>query len=133
VNRYLYSFAQFRDPALLERAFSLMDEGVIPQEGIGPVLRQMFTMRHSAVPAWEYMKRQWATIRNLGDQWTGGLVLASGQLPGDRRDEVVKFYDANLNGIAERSYARALETMDQLTEFKSRTKDDLVGWFRRDG
>jgi hypothetical protein len=105
---------------------------VIPQEGIGPVLRQMFTMRHSAVPAWEYMKNQWATIRNLGDQWTGSLVLASGQLPGDRRDEVVKFYDANLNGIAERSYARALETMDQLAEFKSRTRDDLVAWFRGD-
>jgi puromycin-sensitive aminopeptidase len=130
VNRYLYSFTQFRDPELLARAFGLMDEDVIPQEGIGPVVRQMFTMLHAAPPAWEYMKSRWPTIRNLGDQWTGSLVLASGQLPESYRDDLVKFYDANLNGVAERSYARALETIDQMAEFKARTKDDLVGWFK---
>jgi puromycin-sensitive aminopeptidase len=130
VNRYLYSFAQFRDPDLLARTFDLMNQDVIPQEGIGPVLRQMFTMPHAAPPAWGYMHAQWPTIRNLGDQWTGALVLASGQLPESYRDELVKFYDANLNGVAERSYARALETIDQMAEFKARTKDDLVGWFK---
>ena len=129
-NRYLYSFAQFRDPELLARVFGLMDEGVIPQEGLGPVLRQMYTLRHAAPPAWEYIKSHWPTIRNLGDQWTGSLVLASGQLPETYRDDIVSFYDANLNGVAERSYARALETIDQMAEFKARTRDDLVRWFK---
>jgi puromycin-sensitive aminopeptidase len=129
-NRYLYSFAQFRDPELLGRTFDLMDEGTIPQEGIGPILRQMFTLRHAAPAAWNYIKTHWQTIRTLGDQWTGNLVLASGQLPESHRAEIVEFYDANLNGVAERSYARALETMDQMAEFKARTRGDLVGWFK---
>ena len=45
----------------------------------------------------------------------------------------VAFFDKNLNGVAEMSYARALETLDQLAEFRSRTRDDLLAWFNTRG
>jgi puromycin-sensitive aminopeptidase len=130
-NRYLYSFAAFRQEELVDRVLKLMDDGTIPQEGIGPVLRQMFSLRHAQVPAWNYVKRHWdTTIHTLGNHWVSGLVISSGQLPAKYRDELVAFYDENLKGEAERGYARCLETMDQMAEFKARTEGDLVGWFK---
>ena len=96
------------------------------------MLRQMFGYRHSRLQAWEYLKKNWQTVRETyGDLWTGRLVEGTGQLPADKRDDIVAFMDKHLNGVAEMSYARALETLDQLTEFKARTKGDLIAWFKK--
>ena len=40
------------------------------------------------------------------------------------------FHDAHLAGTAPKTYARALETLDQLAEFKERTREDLLAWAR---
>jgi puromycin-sensitive aminopeptidase len=129
-NRYLYSLPEFEAPALVEATLGLLDDGTIPQEAIGRMLRVMFGLPHAKVAAWNYVKTHWPTIRNLGDMWTGFLVEASGQLPASLRPDIVAFYDEHLQGAAEMSYARALETLDQLAEFKARTKDDMVAWFK---
>ena len=133
-GRYLFSLPEFRPPELVDRVLQLMDEKVIPQEAVGPTLRQMFSRRHTQLQAWDYVKKNWTTIRTtLGDMWTGRLVEGSGQLPAGKRDELVAFFDKNLNGVAEMSYARALETLDQLAEFRARTRDDLLAWFKERG
>lgn len=129
-SRYLNSLAMFRKPELVEHTFGLMGDGTVPQEAIGVVLRQMFRLRHAQVHAWEYMKGNWPTILNLGSMWLGRMVESSGELPPKYRKELVKFYDRELKGEAQISYARALETMDQMAEFVERTRDDLVGWFQ---
>lgn len=129
-NRYLYSFPVFREHELVAQTLRLLDEQVLPKESVGPLLRQMFANRHSQVEAWEYLKKNWEALLPLGGMWTGFLVEATGQLPASYRGEMVEFYDKNLNGLAEKGYARALETLDQLAEFQARTRDDLVGWFK---
>ena len=131
-GRYLASFASFRDPVLVRRALDLWERGALPLEAVGPLLRLMLARRHSQVAAWETMKERWGPLReNLGDMWTGFLVEATGQLPGSLRADFVAFYDANLQGVAQQSYARALEALDQKAEFQARTRGDLVAWFRR--
>jgi puromycin-sensitive aminopeptidase len=130
-NRYLYSLPAFEAPELVDATLGLLDNGTIPQEAIGRVLAAMLNLQHSKLAAWNYMKTHWAVIRNLGDMWTGRLVETTSQLPGSQRADMVAFYGAHLQGVAEMSYARALETLDQLTEFKARTRDDLVGWFKQ--
>lgn len=129
-SRYLYSLYEFRQPETVARVFELMDDETLPQEAKGPFLRTMLATPHTQEAAWEYVKSHWEPLRNLGDLWTSNIVIASGQLPARLRDDMVAFYDANLGGVAEMSYARALETLDQLAEFKERTRDDLVGWFK---
>ena len=129
-NRYLYSLAQFRQPETIDAIYALMDDGVIPQEAVGRVLRQQFGLPHARLRAWEYVKTNWPTIRNLGDMWTGFLVELTGRLPSNLRGDIVAFFDANLQGVAEKPYARALETLDQLAEFKQRIGADLIAWFK---
>jgi puromycin-sensitive aminopeptidase len=129
-NRYLYSFPAFEDPALVERALGLLDGGIIPQEGMMPILRIMLSQRHSQVAAWEYMKSHWERIEAIGGMTASSLIEAAGQLPAEKRDEIVAFHEAHLSGVAPKSYARALETLDQLAEFKARTREELLAWAR---
>jgi puromycin-sensitive aminopeptidase len=129
-DRYLGAFVAFRAPELQSRTLELLDEGVLPQQSLGPILTAMLRRRHAQLIAWDYLRSQWGSIQNAGMTWVPRLVEASGQLPVDRRDELVAFYDANLNDAARMSYARALEAMDQQAEFRARTRDELVAWLR---
>ncbi|HVM46237.1 MAG TPA: M1 family aminopeptidase, partial [Candidatus Thermoplasmatota archaeon] len=131
-QRYLYSLGFFEDPKLLARTLALMGEGRFPLEALGPMLRLMFNERHARVPAWAYMKEHWRDVRErLGDMWTGFLVEHSGNVPAELRADLVRFYDANLKGVAQQSYARALEAMDARAAFEKRVGPDLVAWMKR--
>ena len=132
-DRYMYSLLEFRDPALAERTIELIDRRVLPQESSLPLLSRMLQRRHTQYLAWDYVKSHWAAIQEIGSFSTPYLVEATGQLPATLRDDVVAFFDAHLNGQAQKSYARALETMDQTAEFKARTRAELLSWFMERG
>lgn len=51
IDRYLNSFVEFRHAALVARTLRLMDERVIPQEGVGPILLQMLRRRYAQAAA----------------------------------------------------------------------------------
>ena len=127
VTRYLYSFASFRAPELVTQTLSLLDEGIAPKEAMLPVLGQMLTARHSQLAAWQYIKNNWLTIKEIG-MGASGLIKNAGKLPYSMRNDFVEFCEANVKGIADMSYAQALETMDLLAEFQARTKHELVMW-----
>ena len=129
-DRYLGALPAFRDPELVSWTLELIDERVIPQESINNTLRSMLAQRHTQLAAWHYIKAHWSGLQEIGAMGIGFLVAATGNLPVSVRDDLVAFFDANLNGMAQMSYARALEAMDQMAEFKARTRDDLVAWFK---
>jgi hypothetical protein len=56
------------------------------------------------------------------------LIKEAGRLPYSKRNDLVEFCEANVKGVADMSYAQALETMDLLAEFQDRIKNDLVAW-----
>jgi aminopeptidase N len=130
-QRYLASLASFRGDAALLQVLALIDQRQMPLEAVGPLLRLMFSERAARLPAWSYLKAHFPALReSLGDMWTGNLVEASGQIPPRFKDDFVQFYAANLGAVAQQAYARALESLELRGEFQSRTKADLVAWFR---
>jgi hypothetical protein len=132
VTRYLYSFASFRAPELVTQTLSLLDEGIAPKEAMLPVLGQMLTARHSQLAAWQYIKNNWLMIKEIG-MGASGLIKNAGKLPYSMRNDFIEFCEANVKGIADMSYAQALETMDLLAEFQARTKHELVMWLNNAG
>ena len=130
VTRYVYSFSAFRPPELVTQTLSLLDEGIAPSEALMPILRQMLGFRHSRLIAWEYIKNNWETIKEVGMS-ASGLIKAAGNLPYAVRSDFVDFCESHVKGIADLSYAQALETMDLQAEFQARTKDEMIAWFRR--
>lgn len=127
VTRYLYSFPSFRSPELVAQTLSLLDEGIAPKEAWRPILFRMFNARHTQIPAWEYFKANWSTIKEMG-LGMSNLIEFAGQFPYSMRADLVAFGEANVKGEADRAYAQALETMDLLAEFQARVRDDLIGW-----
>lgn len=127
VNRYLYSFPAFRSPELVAQTLSLLDEGIAPKEALGQFLFRMFDARHAQIAAWEYFKTNWPTIKEMG-MGMSGLIEYAGQLPASMRADLVAFGEAHAKGEADMAYAKALETMDLLAEFRDRVKDDLLNW-----
>ena len=96
------------------------------------MLAQLLSEHHGQLAAWDYLKKHWTHLHTtLGDMWIGNLVEVTGSLPISQREDMKAFFDANLNGVAELSYARAMETQQQLAEFQERTKDDLIAWFKK--
>jgi len=130
VNRYVYSFPAFRAPDLVSQTLSLLDEGIAPKEALGPILGQMLRARHSQITAWEYLKSNWSTIKEIG-LGSGGLIKSAGYLPYSMRNDLVEFCEAHVKGVADMSYAQALENMDLLAEFQVRVKEDLIRWLNR--
>jgi puromycin-sensitive aminopeptidase len=129
-QRYLNSLTEFEKPELVDHVFELLDSKVVPQEMVGPFLRQMLSQKFSQEKAWTYTKANWTTItKSIGEMWPGFLIESAGDLPIGNRADLVDFYEKNAKGMADKSYARALERMDQTAEFESRIKDDLIGWF----
>jgi puromycin-sensitive aminopeptidase len=128
VTRYVYTFYAFRAPELVTQTLSLLDEGIAPREALMPILGQMLNFRHSQLIAWEYLKNNWLTIKEMG-MGGGELIKAAGNLPYSARKDFVAFCEANVKGVADMSYAQALESIDLYAEFQMRTKDELVVWF----
>lgn len=131
-DRYMNNLLLFREPALVERLLGLMSDQTIPLEMVSLILGTMMGQRYSQVQAWEWTKAHWPYILKQGTFGVPRAVSATGNLPISMRADVVDFFDKNLNGTAEQSYARALETMDQLAEFRERTTGDVVAWFKRE-
>lgn len=127
VTRYLYSFAAFREPELVMQTLNLFDEGIAPIEGLHLVLGQMLNARHSQLEAWQYIKNNWPTIKEIG-LGTSDVIKAAGRLPYSMRSDFVDFCEANVKGVVDMGYAQALETMDLLAEFQARTKQEIVTW-----
>ena len=127
VNRYLISFYQFRDPELISQTLQLIDEGVIPTEAIHPALFFMIRERHSQLTVWDYVKSNWEKINDIG-MGASSLIHYAGNLPYSMRSDFVEFCEAHAKGVADMSYAQALEDMDQLAEFQLRTQDELGMW-----
>ena len=127
VTRYVYSFSAFRAADLVHQTLSLLDEGIAPREALQPILGQMLRARHAQLAGWDYMKSNWQMIKEIG-LGSGGLIKAAGNLPYSLRQDFIEFYEANAKGLADISYAQALETMDLRAEFQARTKDDLIKW-----
>ena len=130
-ERYLYSLPFFRPRELVERIFTLIDERTLPTEAVIPLLRDMLGRRHTQLTAWEYIKGHWSFIATLGSLSVPSVITATGSLPISQREGLEQFYEQHLKGVADQSYARALETMDQLAEFRARTKGDVVAWFKK--
>lgn len=119
--RYLYSLVAFRQSGLPEQTLGHLDDGVIPQESMGAILGQMLGSLHGQGAAWLYLQAHWTTLHErVGDMGVSRVVEATGRLPGVLRPEIVSFFESNPPRGAERALARALESMDQREELKTR-------------
>ncbi len=131
VARYLHTLSGFRWPQLSDKTLRLLDEGVIPQESLSPVLGQLLASRHAQQSAWRFFKDRWHDLRSrVGDLGVSRVVEAVGRLPIHHREDVVRFFESNPPAGAERALSRALERIDQGEELRQRVTPDLLEFLK---
>ena len=128
--RYLYTFAEFRLPELVQRTVGLVKDGTVPQEATSPILGQLLSNRHSRMQAWEYVQSTWTELRTrVGDMGLSRVVEAVAGLPYSERAAIVAFFEKNPPSGAERALARALERLDEREELRLRVTPRLLARF----
>jgi puromycin-sensitive aminopeptidase len=127
--RYLYTLASFRPTEITAETLAHLDDGVIPQEAVGSILSQLLGTRHARLATWDHLRAHWDALKpRVGDMGVSRVVEAVGSLPGDRRGEIVSFFESHPPVGAERALARALETLDQREELYRRIIPQLVAF-----
>ncbi len=133
VERYAGTFAVFEPADLTARTFDLMAQGEdpFPFQTQFRLMAALLSRPRTQAAAWDYVKRHWDYIQQRAPFLTPNMVEFSGALPETLRDDVVAFWNAQLQGEFAGPFARALERMDQNAELRSRTRGDLLAYFSR--
>ncbi len=130
IERYVSSFSRFEQPALVARTFQWLDEGVFPFQSMVSILAPMLFQTQTQAATWEWTKAHWSYLEEVGRALIPFIVQFTGQLPASLRPDLVAFFDERLHGEFQSSVAQALEQIDQTEELKTRTRNDLLAWFR---
>lgn len=132
VDRYLGALAAFREDDLVRRVLAKLDEGLVPNQSIGVLLSSMLVDHHGQTIVWEHIESRIKDLRaQVGDSWIARIVEVAGALPVSYRERVVRFKEEHLQGVADQSYARAVDRMDERAELEVRVLPDLVSWARQ--
>jgi aminopeptidase N len=63
--RYLYSLAEFTDPALVERAHQLVIDGQVRSQNAPFLLARALSNRHNGQATWEFITTHWDQLTSM--------------------------------------------------------------------
>jgi aminopeptidase N len=133
--RYMFTLAQFTDPALLQQTL---------QFALSPSVRSQDTLiLISAVmgnPAgeklgWDFVQSHWEQIKKvMGGYNTGGIVATTGSFcDAGLKNDVRQFFARHPVPDAERSYRQAQETAGYCIDLKASQTPALASWLGQHG
>ena len=131
-ERFLYSLAAFRDPALLIRTidYALSDK---VRTQTAPFLIAAALSNPAGRPAtWNYVKAHWNTIASKIPAFAAGsLVYAAGNVcDAASRDDVDSFFKAHPLAGADRMMRETDERMNQCIDLRARQESKLAAWLK---
>ncbi len=128
VERYLYTLPATRDDELVNRVIALCDDGTVPNQGVGPILRFMLVEPGAQEAAWHYVRDNWTKLKQtIGDAWCPILVEALGNLPPHLQADAQAFMDG-LGTYASESSKRAREMLRLGVHVHERVVPGIVQW-----
>ena len=129
-NHYLYSLAEFKQAALVNRTLDLIEQGKVRQQEYPGLFSDLLSNPTAREAAWAYLKSHWDDLSEKVTSFGGGgaiSALASSCSPQFRAD-VDQFFKQHRAPGAERTVAESLERMDNCIEFKKVQQKNLDSW-----
>ena len=124
--------ARFRDPALVRRTLDLIASGEVRNQDSWTMLVELLRDRETRDEAWKYLRENWDKVSAQFTVSSGAEVVgATGAFcTVQQRDEVTSFFAMHKVAAAERTLAKAVDSINDCIELQSVQKLKLHRWLQ---
>jgi aminopeptidase N len=126
----LRTLARFRDPALVKRTLDYTVSGEVRNQDSWTVLAALLRDRETRGQTWDYIQKNWDKVHAQLTVASGAdVVRAMGFFCTLRqRDEVINFFATHKVEAAERSLAKAVDSINDCIQLRSTQESDFHRW-----
>ena len=129
-NSALRRLAQFRDPALVERALNLAISGKVRNQDAAFQIASSLAVAENREQTWEFIQSHWDQVRaqftmNMGQRLVGSTgAFCTAQA----RDDVQQFFATHPVEAADVALRHAVETINGCIELRALQEPQLKNW-----
>ena len=122
--------AQFKDPALLQRAMDYAVSGKVRNQDALIQFAIALQIEENRAAAWKYIQAHWEQVKALLTPEMGNALVGSAGsfCSAEARDDVKSFFDAHKVPAADASLKHALEHIDGCIELRTLQEPNLKRW-----
>jgi aminopeptidase N/puromycin-sensitive aminopeptidase len=126
----LRTLGRFRDPALVNRTLDYLVSGEVRNQDTWIVLTALLRDRATRDQTWEYMQQNWDKVHAQLTVSSGAeVVRATGNFCTVRqRDQVIDFFATHKIEAAERTLAKAVDSINDCIQLRSTQEPDFHSW-----
>jgi aminopeptidase N len=126
----LHTLARFRDPALVKRTLDYTVSGEVRNQDSWTVLAALLRDRATRDQTWDYIQMNWDKVHAQLTVSSGAdVVRATGSFCTARqRDEVMDFFATHKVEAAERTLAKAVDSINDCIQLRSVQEVDFHKW-----
>jgi aminopeptidase N/puromycin-sensitive aminopeptidase len=126
----LRTLAQFREPALVKRTLDYVVSGEVRNQDSWIVLVALLRDRGTRDQTWNYMQKNWDQVHAQLTVSSGAdVVRATGSFcTVQQRDEVIDFFATHKVEAAERTLAKAVDSINDCIQLRLAQESDFHTW-----
>jgi aminopeptidase N len=126
----LRTLGRFRDPALVKRTLDYLVSGEVRNQDTWILLVALLRDRATRDQTWDYMQKNWDKVHAQLTVSSGAeVVRATGNFCTVRqRDEVIDFFSTHKIEAAERTLAKAVDSINDCVQLRSSQEADFQRW-----
>jgi aminopeptidase N len=128
----LQLLARFRDPVLVRRTLDLIASGEVRNQDSWAMLAELLHQRATREEAWEYMRQNWEKVSAQFTVSSGAEVVgATGSFcTVEQRDQVSSFFATHKVAAAERTLAKAVDSINDCIRLQTVQEPKLHAWLQ---
>jgi aminopeptidase N/puromycin-sensitive aminopeptidase len=126
----LRTLTRFRAPALVARTLGYAVSDDVRSQDSWTLIALLISRRETQDQAWEFVQKHWAEIERKSTENSGArIVEATGAFcTVERRDEVVSFFATHPVDSAERTLAKAIDSINDCIHLRAAQEPQLKQW-----
>jgi aminopeptidase N len=129
-SQALRTLTRFRDPALVTRTLDYDVSGQVRNQDSWIVLADLLKQPETQDQTWEYIKNNWEKVHAQFTTNSGVRVVnATGYFcTAERRDDVISFFATHKVDAAERTLAKAIDSINDCIQLRANQEPNLHKW-----
>ena len=129
-SQALRTLARFRDPALVTRTLDYAVSGQVRNQDSWVVLALLLRQRETQDQTWDYIQHHWDKVHAQFTTNSGVRVVnAAGYFcTVEKRDEVSSFFATHKVDAAERTLAKAIDSINDCIQLRANQEPSLHQW-----